>query len=96
MAKIRHYVVSFAPAERTEHGFRATFNVGAPAAKHRVSAASLPALEAEVRKLAVEYGRTCSPVVLMADPCDRKPAGFDAWRASIIIIDVPAAPVTEG
>lgn len=92
MAKIHNYIVSFNPAEKTDYGFTVTFEMSKPNVNHRVSADNFVALEAEVRRLAHEYGRTCSPYVRLADRNARKPAGFDKWSGALKVIEYVAPP----
>jgi hypothetical protein len=97
MAKSNTYLVSFSPAERRRGGFIVRFTIGGKSdTNHRVEASSLATLEAEVRRLAREYGQTCSPYVRLADRKARKPAGFDAWVDTMKIIDVEPAPGAVG
>jgi spore germination protein YaaH len=91
---MRDYLVTFYPAERSDRGYyTVTFDFGERTVRHPVTASSLAALEARVRELAHEYGRTCSPSVSLAGKTDRKPAGFDKWCKTIDIIEyVPTLP----
>jgi len=91
MAKMRTYVVSFTPAERTANGYTTTLTLMASADRHEVQAATLPELESAVRKMAAEFGQTCIPYVGLKDRYERKPTGFDAWRDSIGLIDAPVS-----
>jgi hypothetical protein len=59
---------------------------GAP--NHEVQAASLADLEREVRRLAAEFGQTCSPYVRLKDRKERNAPGFDAWSRKLNIIEV--------
>ena len=81
------YLVSFSPATRVAGGFQTGVSTLVGGTKHEVSAAGLDALEAEVRRLAVEFGQTCAPYVRLKDSCARKPRGFDAWCRTIQCID---------
>ena len=95
MAKSYTYLVSFNRAERTPRGFYwVTFDMASPSVRHEVVASSFPALESEVRRLALEFGQTCSPYIRLKDQAARKPAGFDAFTETLNIIDVE--PVTAG
>jgi hypothetical protein len=92
MPTLRTYLVSFSPAKRTTHGFQVELGVMAESLNKRmeVTAASLPDLEKEVRRLAAEYGQTCSPYIRLKDRSARKPAGFDKFCTSLQIINAPA------
>lgn len=91
MAKSQTYVVSFSPATRTDYGFTTDLDIGGKYPRHKIDAATLPALEAEIRRLAAEFGQTCTAFINLADRKARKPAGFDAWRSKLQVIDVVAA-----
>lgn len=86
MAKSCTYHVSFSPAERTPHGYLVRFAIGQPDVRHTV-VGDLAALEAAVRRLAVEYGRTCSPYIRQPKG-DRAVPGFRALCDRLRIIDV--------
>lgn len=89
MAKTRTYIVSFNKAERTERGgSKVSFEIGQPNTDHRVTTDSFDKLEAEVRRLAADYGRTCSPYIRLPAG-ERTPPGFGAFRDRMHIIDVP-------
>lgn len=97
MPAINTFLVSFSPAERTSHGFRAEIGLMASNLRNakEVPASNLPDLEKEVRRLAAEYGQTCAPMIRLKDRKVRKPAGFDRWCNTIQIIDfVPVAAVS--
>lgn len=89
----REYLVSFNPAEKQGWGgYTISFDMTTSNPVHRVKASSLPDLERDVRELARQYGRTCSPYVRLPRG-ERKPAGFDAWSKTVNIIDfVPPVP----
>lgn len=91
MGKLRTYVVSFSPAERTPHGFRTVLSIGERADAHEIVAGDFPTLEAAVRKLALAYGRTCSPFIRLKDRNERAAPGFDRWQRGMTCIDVVAA-----
>lgn len=83
----REYLVSFNKAEKqTWGGYAITFDIGTRSENHTVSAATLPDLEQQVRRLALAFGATCSPYVRMPKGA-RKPGGFDAWTKTINIIE---------
>lgn len=91
MAKTRTYIVSFNRAKRTDRGYyQVSFDMAEPNVNHRVEADSFTKLEAEVRRLAAEFGQTCSPYIRLPKP-ERNPPGFDAFCKTINIIDVPTA-----
>lgn len=98
MAKSHTYLVSFTPAERQPWGgytIRVSLMTGG--AKHEVEASSFADLEREVRRLAQEFGQTCSPYVRLKDRNARKPAGFDAWNDRMgRIIEINAPQTVEG
>lgn len=92
MAKTRTYIVSFNRAKRTDRGYyQVSFDIGSANVNHHVTADSFAKLEAEVRRLAVEFGQTCSPYIRLPKG-ERNPAGFDAFKKTLNIIDI-AAPV---
>src|SRR4051812_2909701 len=87
MAKTRTSIVSFKPAKRTDRGFyQVSFDIGKDSVNHQVTVDSFPKLEAEVRRLAVEFGQTCSPYIRLPKG-ERNPPGFDAFCKTINIID---------
>lgn len=88
MPIIRTFLVSFNPATVTPSGFMVAFDLTQRGQAHRVEASTLPELEREVRRLAVDYGQTCSPYVRLATTLDRKPAGFDKWANGLRVIEV--------
>lgn len=91
MAKIRTYIVSFNRAKRTDRGYyQVSFDISEPNINHRVTTDSFSKLEAEVRRLAVEFGQTCSPYIRLPKG-ERNPPGFDKFCKTINIIDVPTA-----
>lgn len=91
MAKSRTYLVSFSPAERQAWGgYSIALSLMGGGGRHTVEADSFGKLEAEVRRLAREYGRTCSPYIRLPKS-ERNPPGFDAWKRTINIIDVEPA-----
>jgi len=91
MAKSRDYIVSFSPAERQPWGgYTVALSLMTGGVKHTVTADSFAVLETEVRRLAREFGRTCSPYVRLPRG-ERNPPGFDAWCRTVNIIDVEAA-----
>lgn len=86
MAKSHTYLVSFNRAERNERGFyRVFFDIGTASVNHEVSASSFDELEREVNRLAVDYGKTCSPYVRLKDKNARAPNGFKNWKPNWII-----------
>lgn len=89
MAKSHTYLVSFSPAERGDGYHLIRFTVGATSATHEITASSFDELKREVYRLAGRYGRTCSPFIRMKGGA-RKPAGFDQWRKTVNIIEVPS------
>lgn len=94
MPAIHTYLVSFSPAERTDHGFTAEIGLMASNLKNatEVNAGSLKDLEAQVRRLAQAYGQTCSPFIRLKDRKARKPAGFEKWSSTMQIIDFVPPP----
>jgi hypothetical protein len=95
MGKLRTYVVSFTPAQRTAGGGGITMilSMMGDGPRHEIEAGDFPTLEAAVRKLAAEYGQTCSPYVRLKDRNERSPAGFERWKDTLRIIDVAPKPV---
>lgn len=87
MAKTVTYLVSFNPADRTENGHRISFRIGEPNVDHEVHASSFLELERVVRKLAREFGRSCSPYIRLKDRKERSPNGFKAWDAKMTFIE---------
>jgi len=88
MAKTRSYIVSFSPAEKQAWGgYTVALSLMSGGEKHTVTADSFTVLEAEVRRLAREYGRTCSAYVRLPRG-ERNPPGFDAWARGVNIIEV--------
>lgn len=93
MAKSRTYIVSFSPAERQAWGgYTIALSTMIGGQRHEIVADSFAVLEADVRRLAREYGRTCSAYVRLPKG-ERNPPGFDAWCRTVNIIDVEAVPV---
>jgi hypothetical protein len=87
---MRTYLVSFTPATRTAHGFTSTISLLAGAKDHTVEAASFASLESEVRRLAHEFGQTCTAYVRLKDKRERNAPGFDAWDRKLGVIDYVA------
>lgn len=87
MAKTRTYSVSFNPAEKTAHGFRVAISLMNTGTRHEIQASSFPELEKEVRRLAQQFGQSCSPYIRLPKG-ERNPPGFDAWRATVEFIEV--------
>lgn len=79
MAKLRTYIVSFNPAEKTASGFRTTISLLTRGEQHEVQACDLTGLESEVRKLARAFGQSCTPYIRLKDKKERSPNGFDKW-----------------
>lgn len=90
MAKIRTYIVSFSPAEKTEHGFIATISTLTTGPKHEILANCYPDLERAVRKLAADFGRSCSPYIRVPRG-ERNPPGFDAFCTKLQFIEAMPA-----
>jgi len=88
MAKVQEYLVSFSPAERTSCGaYSVEISTMTRGVAHTVLASTFEGAETEIRRLAREYGRTCSPFIRLKDKKARKPAGFDNWKSSLNYID---------
>jgi hypothetical protein len=81
MAKVQEYLVSFSPAERSPDGRAYTVSISmmATGVSHTVLASTFEGAETEIRRLAREYGQTCSTYIRLKDKKARKPAGFDKW-----------------
>lgn len=93
MATVNTFLVSLSPAKRTTHGFQVELGMMADSMKRstEITASNLPDLETKIRRLALEYGQTCSPYIRLKDRSARKPAGFDKFCDRMGIIDaVPA------
>lgn len=87
MAKTRTYIVSFNRAKRTDRGYyQVSFDMTEASVNHRVTTDSFPKLESEVRRLAHEFGQTCSPYIRLPKG-ERNPPGFEAFCKTINIID---------
>jgi hypothetical protein len=96
MGKVRKYLVSFSPAERTANGFRVAITVGVGArGASVVEAGDFATLEREVRRLAAEYGQTCSPYIRLEGRGQRNAPGFEQWAKSIQVIDAVAAKLNS-
>ena len=93
MGKVRKYLVSFSPAKRTDYGFQVSITVGIGAKATEVEAGDFKTLEAEVRKLAAEYGQTCSPYIRLKGRGERNAPGFDKCADSLRIIDAVAGKI---
>ena len=101
MGKVRTYLVSFSPAERTEHGFRSWITVGLGAKATEVQAGDFATLESEVRKLAAAYlaeaaaadTPALSPYIRLKGRGERSAPGFDRWAKTLQIIDRVAAEI---
>lgn len=99
MGKVRTYLVSFSPAERTEHGFRSWITVGLGAKATEVQAGDFATLESEVRKLAAAYlaeakgTPAASPYIRLKGRGERSAPGFDRWAKTLQIVDRVAAEI---
>lgn len=94
MAKVREYLVSFSPAEKTDLGFSSTISLLVGNEDHELSASNFVDLERDVRRLACEFGQSCTPYVRLKNSRERHPIGFDKWNdsnAMRFIEFVPAA-----
>lgn len=90
MSKTRTYLVSFSPAEKTPYGYRVAISLLTAGKRHEVQASSFPELEREVRRLAAEFGQSCSPYIRMPKG-ERNPPGFNAWSNSLRFIEAMPA-----
>lgn len=89
MAIAKTYYVSFSPAERTSWGgYSVSLSLVNADERHTVTG-DLAHLETEVRRLAREFGRTCSPYIRQPKG-DRAVPGFKALCSKLNIIDVEA------
>lgn len=94
MAKVREYLVSFTPAEKTDRGFTMEVGLMTRGQKHEIEASNFVDLERDVRRLACEFGQSCTPYVRLKNSRERHPIGFDKWNdsnAMRFIEFVPAA-----
>lgn len=92
MAKVNTYLVGFCPAQQTEMGLTMEISTMARATAHEVSAASFADLETEVRRLAHEFGQSCTPIIRLKDRNARKPSGFDSWINSHVMRFIEFVP----
>ena len=86
MAISKTYIVSFSPAERQAWGgYTISLSLVGAGTRHIVIG-DLKHLEAEVRRLAGEYGRTCSPYIRQPSG-DRAVPGFQALCKRLNILE---------
>jgi hypothetical protein len=93
MPTVRTYLVSFSPAEKTDCGFSTTLSLLLGSENHEISASSLPDLEREVRRLAREFGQSCTPYIRLKNRGERSPNGFDKWAYSRSIRFIEFVPL---
>lgn len=93
MAISKTYIVSFSPAERQAWGgYTIALSLMTGGTRHTVTG-DLAHIEAEVRRLAREYGRTCSPYIRQPRG-DRAVPGFKALCSKLNIIDFNTGETT--
>lgn len=94
MAKVRTYLVSFSPADKTDGGFSTSISLLTTGVKHELSASNFVDLERDVRQLAIEFGQSCTPYIRLKDRAERHPIGFDKWNDSRAMQFIEFVPAT--
>lgn len=90
MAQARTFLVSFNPATKTECGYSVALSLMSGGETHKVVAAGMPALDAEVRRLAREVFKQSASAYVRMPRGERAPPGFNAATNKLNFIEYVA------